>query len=144
MFGRRLKAPILHSTRLEKARRRSQLCVDRIKQIHRGIILGSGNTHEIGLEDVIYNDMGIQRVCDAMEFEKDPFRMAAIALESIAVFHPFAEGNKRTAFAVAVSILHDSGYRLSDDLDTSSYVIEVSMGMHDVDEIAQWFRENVV
>lgn len=144
MFGRKLKAPRLHSKKLEKARQRSQICVDRIKQIHRGIILDSGNPHEIGLEDAIYNDMGIQRVCDAMEFEKDPFRMAAIALESIAIFHPFAEGNKRTAFAVAISILHDSGYRLSDDLDTSSYVIEVSRGMHDVDEISEWFRENVV
>lgn len=144
MFRRKLKAPKLYSTKLEKARRRSQMCVERIKQVHRGIILDSGNLHEVGLEDAIYNDMGIQRVCDAMEFEEDPFRMAAIALESIAVFHPFADGNKRTAFAIAISILHDSGYRLSDDLDTSSYVIEVSMGMHDVDEISEWFRENVI
>lgn len=119
------------------------MCVNRIKQIHRWIILDSENPHEVGLEDAICNDMGIQRVCDAMEFEKDPFRMAAIALESIAIFHPFAEGNKRTAFAVAVSILHDSGYRLSDDLDTSTFVIEVSMGMHEADEIAEWFRKNV-
>ena len=143
MFGRRFKTPVFRSTKLEQARRRSQMCVDRIKRIHRGIILDSGNPHEVGLEDAMYNDMGIQRVCDAMEFEEDPFRMAAIALESIAIFHPFAEGNKRTAFAIAVSILHDSGYRLSDDLDTSSFVIEVSMGMHDVDEIAEWFQKNV-
>lgn len=144
MFRKKIRIPMLYSSKLERARRNSQICVERIKNVHRGIIRGSGNPHEIGLEDAIYNDMGIQRLCDAMEFENDPFRMAAIALESIAVFHPFAEGNKRTAFAIAISILRDSGYRLSDDLDTSAYVIEVSMGMHDVDEIAQWFRENVI
>lgn len=131
------------SRKLEESKRKSRLCVENIKALHREIILGSGNPNDRGLEDAVRDDMGLQRLCDQTVFEKDPFRMAAFALESIALFHPFAEGNKRTAFAVAMAILKDSGYRLADSLDTSSFVIEVSMGLHNVDEIAQWFRENV-
>lgn len=144
MFGRRLKAPILHSTRLEKARRRSQLCVEGIKEIHRGIIRGSGNAHETGLEDAMYSEAGLQRICDAVDYISDPFEMAALAMETIATFHPFVEGNKRTALAVALRFLNDSGHTLPDGFDTSDFVQEVAMGLHDVQEIAQWLRENAI
>ena len=144
MFGRKLKAPRLHSKKLEKAKRRSQICVDGIKQIHRGIILDSGNPHEVGLEDAMYSEAGLQRICDAVDYIKDPFEMAALAMETIATLHPFVEGNKRTALAVALTFLNDSGYTLPDGFDTSDFVQEVAMGLHDVPEIAEWLRKNAI
>lgn len=144
MFGKRVGIPVLRSSKLERAKRRSQICVDGIKEIHRGIIRGSGYAHEAGLEDVVYSEAALQRVCDSIDYIKDPFEIAALAMETIATFHPFADGNKRTALAVALRFLNDSGYRLPDGFDTSDYVKEVAMGMHDVSDIAEWLRKNVI
>lgn len=144
MFGKRIRIPVLRSSKLERAKRRSQICVDGIKEIHRGIIRNSGCVHEEGLEDAIYSEAGLQRVCDAIDYIEDPFEMAALAMEAIATFHPFVDGNKRTALAVALRFLNDSGYRLPDGFDTSDYVQEVAMGMHDVGDIADWLRKNAI
>lgn len=144
MFRRRIRIPILRSSKLEVARRRSQMCVDGIKAIHRGIIRESGNIHEKGLEDAMYSEAGLQKICDAVDYISDPFEMAALAMETIATFHPFVEGNKRTALAIALRFLNDSGYRLPDGFDTSNFVQEVAMGMHDTVEIAEWLRKNAI
>ena len=144
MFGRRFKTPVFRSSKLEQARRRSQMCVDGIKAIHRGIIRESGNAHEMGLEDAMYSEAGLQRICDAVDYISDPFEMAALAMETIATFHPFVEGNKRTALAVALKFLNDSGYTLPDGFNTSTFVEEVAMGLHDVSEIERWLRKHAI
>lgn len=92
----------------------------------------------------MYSEAGLQRICDAVDYISDPFEMAALAMETIATFHPFVEGNKRTALAVALKFLNDSGYTLPDGFDTSAFVEEVAMSLHDVSEIERWLRKHAI
>lgn len=134
----------MRSIKLDEAKKKSRICVEGIKKLHRGIILDSGFEHERGLEDSIYSEAALQRICDSVDYITDPFDMAALAMEAIALNHPFVEGNKRTALAVTLAILNDSGYYLPDGYPTSDFVKEVSMGLHERDEIADWLRNNVI
>lgn len=128
----------------DNPRQRAQRCVDSILAAHRSIIVRSGNAHESGLEDAVYSTGAIQGLVDAGDFIDDPFRYAAEAMERVSTMHPFAEGNKRTAFFLVLRILNDSGYTLADDDVTYRFVLETSMGQHGVDEIEGWLRRNAI
>ena len=79
-------------------------------RIHRSVILVFGNEHEKGLEDAVISPMAIEGFCDRIEMCEDCFSKAALAIDYIADFHPFFEGNKRTAFELAVALLKKGGY----------------------------------
>ncbi|WP_400240434.1 type II toxin-antitoxin system death-on-curing family toxin, partial [Methanomethylophilus alvi] len=57
-------------------------------------------------------------------------------------FHPFVEGNKRTAFQLAIALLRNGGYELDDDTATASFIIEVASGLYSREEIEEWLRRN--
>ena len=128
----------------ETARERADRCVESILAGHRTIIRESGNAHEEGLEDAVYSRGPIQGLVDAGDFIEDSFEYAAQALERISTMHPFAEGNKRTAFFTTFRILNWAGFTLPDTDATYRFALETSMGMHDVEEIGAWLRENAV
>jgi death on curing protein len=74
--------------------------------------------------------------------DPDAFDVAAAYAFAIARDHPFADGNKRTAFVAAAVFLLDNGYEI--DLDDSS-VVQVILalsdgGMSEAD-LAAWLRE---
>ena len=70
---------------------------------------------------------------------------AAALLESLAINHPFIDGNKRTAFAVTDVFLKLNGYQFSapgDDI--YSKIIELfDSGQFRLDVIETWMREIV-
>lgn len=113
-----MKIPFLHRSRkrivsnnkesFEASVRRSKDCVERIKREHKRILLSSDRDYEQELSDAVNSDAPLQSICDDAEYVTDVFEYAAIAIERIAVFHPFVEGNKRTAFSTAAKILLDS------------------------------------
>ena len=51
-------------------------------------------------------------------YYKDIIEEASALLESLAVNHPFIDGNKRVAFAVADSFLRINGYSIKSDSKT--------------------------
>ena len=51
-------------------------------------------------------------------YYKDIIEEAAALLESLAVNHPFIDGNKRVAFAVADTFLRINGYSIRSDSKT--------------------------
>ena len=126
------------------ARERADRCVESILAGHRIIIRESGNVHEEGLEDAVYSRGPLQGLVDAGDFIDDPFEYAAQAMERISTMHPFAEDNKRTAFFAALRILNWAEFTLPDTEGTYRFVLETSMGMHGVDEIRVWLRDNAV
>ncbi|MDI6519883.1 type II toxin-antitoxin system death-on-curing family toxin [Streptomyces coelicoflavus] len=64
----------------------------------------------------------------------DLFDKAAALLQSLAVNHPFVDGNKRTAWTSCVVFLAMNGVELRPDIDAAeSLVVAVATG--DVDEI---------
>jgi death on curing protein len=70
---------------------------------------------------------------------------AAALLESLLVNHPFVDGNKRTAYAVADVFLRLNGYRLAADADDAyDLVIGVlERGADRFDRLERWLRDHV-
>ncbi len=65
-----------------------------------------------------------------------------MAIDYIANFHPFVEGNKRTAFQLAIALLRSGGYELNDDDATFRFIKDVASGMYDKEEVEDWLRCN--
>lgn len=117
-------------------------CIDRVMRIHRRVIIMSGEEHEHGLEDAVISPMALQGFCDRLEYCDDYISKAAMAIDYIANFHPFVEGNKRTAFEVAVALLRNGGRILDDDERTFRFIKSVASGEIETGEIEDWLRRN--
>ncbi|MBW6395145.1 MAG: type II toxin-antitoxin system death-on-curing family toxin [Thermus sp.] len=73
-----------------------------------------------------------------------PWEKAAAYLTGIAKGHPFVDGNKRTAFAVADIHLRLSGFRLTlSDEEAFSLVEEVAQCHQEVGDVAEAFRQHL-
>ena len=117
-------------------------CIRNILAIHRTVITESGEEREIGLEDALINPMAIEGFCDRLEYCPDCFSKAALAIDYIANFHPFVEGNKRTSFELAIRLLRIGGYELDDTDETFRFIKDVAWGKYDREEIEDWLRCN--
>lgn len=136
LFGR--KQPVASYNSLDSYER----CRRNIMRIHRIVIEMSGEEREIGLENAVISSAAIDGLCDRIEYCSDCFSKAAVAIDYIANFHPFVEGNKRTSFEVTVRLLAHSGYALDDNEKTYRFIREVAMGMYGREEIEDWLRRN--
>lgn len=73
--------------------------------------------------------------------EDDPCALAAAYGFGIARNHPFADGNKRTAWVVARLFLRKNGGALKfDEMDAIRTVQALAAGEFSEDELADWFR----
>ncbi len=69
------------------------------------------------------------------------FKKAATVIDYIGSKHPFYDGNKRTAFVTAETILNEAGLILSaDDEEIVSFMVEVADYRHDVKSIKKWLK----
>lgn len=75
----------------------------------------------------------------------DLIEEAAALWESLAQNHPFIDGNKRTAFAVAYTFLAINGGRITADaLETHAFIIGLHQaGAFDFEHLTQWLRNHV-
>lgn len=76
--------------------------------------------------------------------EQDRFALAATYAEGIARNHPFADGNKRTAYGVAGLFLNENGYDL--EIRNAQKQIEffenVASGQANREELTDFYRQN--
>ncbi|MET9533803.1 type II toxin-antitoxin system death-on-curing family toxin [Streptomyces sp. NPDC006649] len=101
-------------------------------------------------QDVIVRDAGlldsaVHRPSASMfgqEAYPDLFDKAASLLQSLAINHPFIDGNKRTAWVSCVVFLAMNGVQLRPDIDAAErLVIAVAAGRtEEVEEISQELR----
>ena len=76
--------------------------------------------------------------------EDDPCALAAAYAFGLARNHPFADGNKRTAWVVARLFLRKNGVTLAyADRDAIRTVQSLAAGELTEDELADWFREHL-
>ena len=70
---------------------------------------------------------------------------AAALWESLSQNHPFVDGNKRTAFAIAYTFLAINGVRLTAGAsETETFLLNLySTGTFDFGRLSRWLRENV-
>lgn len=102
-------------------------------------------------QDVVVRDLGllesaVHRPSAAMygqEAYPDVFGKAAALLQSLAVNHPFVDGNKRTAWTCSMVFLALNDVQLRPDIDAAErLVIAVATGaVDDVKAIAEALRE---
>jgi death-on-curing protein len=78
--------------------------------------------------------------------EEDLAVLAATLLIGVARNHPFAQGNKRTAFAAAEAFLHANGWRLTapDSAALADRVVDLITGELSEAEFADLLREHSV
>ena len=69
---------------------------------------------------------------------------AAVLVRGIAQDHPFADGNKRTAFAVADAFLRRNGHGLAATPEEAvAFMLAVARGEFDLEGMADWFRSRL-
>ena len=66
----------------------------------------------------------------------------AVLMQSIIIFHPFIDGNKRTALISTSFYLHWNGYHFTIPDDADDFTIEVAKGKKEVNEITSWLKKN--
>lgn len=67
---------------------------------------------------------------------------AALLLRGICQDHPFADGNKRTAFAATDAYLVKNGSGIDQRADVVSFMLEVAQGRVGLEDIAAWLVRN--
>lgn len=77
--------------------------------------------------------------------ERDLAQLAAAYAFGLARNHPFADGNKRTAWILARLFLMANGVEIAfDKVDAINIVIALAVGELSEEELADWFRQRVV
>ena len=75
----------------------------------------------------------------------NPYQRAAWMLHGIATRHPFYQGNKRTAFAVAEIILmlsHEKKMISVEDDEINIFVREIAQYLYGVEDVEDWLIQN--
>jgi death-on-curing protein len=77
--------------------------------------------------------------------EDDRAALAAAYAFGVARNHPFADGNKRTAWILARLFLMAYGVEIAfDKIEAINTVLALAAGELSEDELADWFRQRVV
>jgi len=121
-----------------------QLTADDVVYIHDYILAESGglpNIQDRGLLESAVNKphthlFGVERY-------KNPFTKAAALLEAIALYHPFNDGNKRTAMAAAVLFLrfHDINIDFTNQ-EYETFMVRVVEKKLSIKVITDWLRQH--
>lgn len=102
---------------------------------------GSNGVRDIGsLESAIARPF---MTFNGQDLYPSPIEKAAALIESVAKNHPFIDGNKRTAFYLAIRMLYDNQIDINaSENDTYDFVIQVASGQYSYDDIVAWLQAN--
>ena len=98
-----------------------------------------------GVRDAGALESALARPRNLAAYERpDAAALAAAYAYGLACHHPFADGNKRTAWVVARVFLAINGYRFDFDPPGAVQTIEaLAAGTLSESELATWFRQRV-
>jgi len=112
--------------------------------IHARIIDETGGSH--GLRDVGRVESAVSAPKQSFagdEVYSGLFAKAAVLFKKLASYHPFVDGNKRTAIATASRFLCKNGYRLSvSQKKMVAFTVRVVEDGLEIDAIAEWLKEH--
>jgi death-on-curing protein len=111
--------------------------------IHERVIEETGGIHGVtnpgGLESAL--ERPFTSFGGAALFPDLVSKVAAL-IHSIIAFHPFADGNKRTALVAADVCLRLNGYRIVPSEGVEPFFWAVARGEKEIEEIAEWLRSH--
>lgn len=94
-----------------------------------------------GLESVLNRPYA---TFDQKELYPTPVAKAAAILESILINHPFVDGNKRTGYVLMRLTLMEGGLDIdASQADKYEFVIKVTEGKLDIDQIGDWISSRL-
>lgn len=67
---------------------------------------------------------------------------AAVLFQSIIIFHPFVDGNKRSALLATNFYLHWNGYKFVIPFNADDFTKEVAQNKHTLNDILEWLKKN--
>lgn len=67
---------------------------------------------------------------------------AAVLMETITRFHPFADGNKRVGLLTTFYLLYWNGYDLTIPNDADQFTVEIALGHKNLNDILSWLVVN--
>ena len=123
------------------------LTVPEVIQIHNRMILSFGG--ELGILDRGKVASALDRARNSTVYGVDQFptilHKAASIMHDILLYHPFADGQKRTGLSSAFVFLGLNGYSLwsRDPVDEVHFAVRVAKGEHEVTEITRWLADRV-
>jgi death-on-curing protein len=95
-----------------------------------------------GVRDMGLLESALARPLNLVNYgEPDVAALAACYASGIAWNHPFVDGNKRTAFVVAMTFLYLTGFRLEAEM-VETYQTMMALALKQIDEeaFASWVR----
>lgn len=120
----------------------NHITIDEIIFIHDYILENSGGL--AGVRDKGLLESAINKpLTHVFGFERHEsiFEKAAALLEAIALFHPFTDGNKRTAMAAAGFFLHVNGYTVTfSNKEYEEFMLYVVGKKPALDVISNWLE----
>ena len=112
--------------------------------IHERVIDETGGIHGVtnpgGLESALYRPFAS---FGGHEVFPDLWSKVAALIHSVISFHPFADGNKRTALVAADVCLRLNGCRLVPSQDVEPFFWAIARGERSEAEISAWLKEDV-
>lgn len=117
------------------------LALPEVLEMHRVLIDIFGGAH--GLREPGALESALMR--PQLGYYEDLVQEAAALLESLALNHPFVDGNKRIAFAVADTFLRLNGRILEvDSLEAHSFFISLfEAGTFRYEHLEPWIRKHL-
>jgi len=121
------------------------LSADEVEEFHEQIILRFGGVR--GVLNRALLESAVERPKTAVgEHELYPTieEKAAALMHSIIANHPFADGNKRTAFLATQEFLRLNGYRIvASDEELLEFTLAIAEGRLAFHEIVCWLRNHI-
>jgi death-on-curing protein len=117
--------------------------VEEVLLIHRREIGQAGGDSGIRDRSALEAALLAPQATHAGEYLLDLFDMAAAYLVSIAIRHPFLDGNKRTAAATALTFLYLNGWIVEERHSEELADMVLALLRHEMDrpDVKNWFRE---
>ncbi|KAF5092026.1 type II toxin-antitoxin system death-on-curing family toxin [Methanospirillum sp.] len=115
-------------------------------QIQSSIILASDLDEDRNTEGIVRDPATLFHIVEKEEYLSDFIEKAAWLLFSIASYHPFFQGNKRTALVaseMALQLSPNPSFISSDEDSIASFVIEISKYNISFEEVINWIQKNI-
>ena len=116
-----------------------------VVRIHKILIDNFGGSH--GLRDANVLESALKRpdqTFDGHDLYPSLVEKAAAVFESIVKNHPFIDGNKRIGYVLLrMTLLNADQDIVASEDDKYEFVIQVSEGKLDFDEITNWIQQRV-
>ena len=116
---------------------------DSVLAIHAAQIAEHGGLS--GIRDMALVQSALVRPRNLVAYgDPDAAALAAAYAFGLARNHGFSDGNKRTAYVVALVFLLANGIEMTaSDFDSVTTMLAVASGQMDEDSLADWFRQNI-